>query len=123
MSESAKHFLAVFLGSPNEPMMAKWNALPDAERQQKMKEGGNAWHARVEKHKDAIVFMGSPLGKTKVASKKGISDTSNALCAYTVVKAGSHDDAVKMFAVHPHFTIFPGESVEVMECLPIPSAM
>jgi hypothetical protein len=25
-----------------------------------------------------------------------------------------------MFEGHPHFTIFPGESIEVMECLPIP---
>jgi len=121
MSE-AKDFLAVFLGSPDEPMMAKWNALTETERQRKMKEGSNAWHAWVEKHKANIVFMGSPLGKTKVTSTKGTGDTSNALCAYTVVKAGSHDDAVKMFEGHPHFTIFAGESIEVMECLPIPSA-
>jgi len=25
-----------------------------------------------------------------------------------------------MFEGHPHFTIFPGESIEVMECLQIP---
>jgi len=25
-----------------------------------------------------------------------------------------------MFVGHPHFTIFPGEAVEIMECLPIP---
>jgi hypothetical protein len=25
-----------------------------------------------------------------------------------------------MFENHPHFTIFPGDSVEIMECLPIP---
>ena len=26
----------------------------------------------------------------------------------------------KLFEKHPHFTIFPGDSVEIMECLPIP---
>ena len=122
MSES-KNFLAVFLGSPDDNMMQKWNALPEAERNQKMKEGTSAWYAWVEKHKDAVVVMGSPLGKTKVASKKGIADTRNNMTAYTVVKASSHADAVKMFENHPHFTIFPGESIEVMECLPVPPAM
>ncbi|HEX2584569.1 MAG TPA: hypothetical protein VHL14_05525 [Steroidobacteraceae bacterium] len=122
MSES-KNFLAVFLGNPNQPMMTEWNAMPEAKRQQLMKEGGNAWHAWTEKYKNNIVFMGSPLGKTKVASKQGIGDVSNALCAYTVVSAASHDEAVRMFENHPHFAIFPGESVEVMECLPIPPAM
>ena len=122
MSETTKNFLAVFLGGPNEQMMAKWNALPEAERQQKMQEGGAAWHAWVEKHKADIVFMGSPLGKTKRVSKNGIEDTRNAMGAYTVVKANSHDTAAKMFEAHPHFTIFPGESVEIMECLPIPGA-
>jgi hypothetical protein len=28
--------------------------------------------------------------------------------------------AAKLFEGHPHFTIFPGDGVEVMECLPIP---
>ena len=33
-----------------------------------------------------------------------------------------NEAAVKLFEGHPHFTIFPGDSVEVMECLPIPGA-
>lgn len=123
MTSATKNYLAVFLGNPNKSMMDEFNALPEAKRNQIMKEGSNAWHAWVEKHKDNIVEMGSPLGKTKVASKKGIGDTSNALCAYTVVKATTHDEAVQMFANHPHFAIFPGESIEVMECLPIPPKM
>ncbi len=28
--------------------------------------------------------------------------------------------AARMFADHPHFAIFPGDSVEIMECLPLP---
>jgi hypothetical protein len=28
--------------------------------------------------------------------------------------------AAKLFEGHPHFTIFPGDGVEVMEVLPIP---
>ena len=123
MNTSTKNYLAVFLGSQDTPVMLKWSKLLETERQQKMKEGGEAWHAWVEKNKSNIAFSGSPLGKTKTISSQGVGDLVNSLCAYTVVKATSHEDAVKMFDGHPHFSIFPGESIEVMECLPIPSAM
>jgi hypothetical protein len=43
------------------------------------------------------------------------------MTAFTVVQAESHDAAAKLFVNHPHFTIFPGDAVEVMECLPIPT--
>jgi hypothetical protein len=42
--------------------------------------------------------------------------------AFTVVRAESHEVAAKLFENHPHFVIFPGESVEVMPVLPIPGA-
>jgi hypothetical protein len=44
------------------------------------------------------------------------------MSAYTIVRADSHDAAAKLFENHPHFTIFPGDSVEVMPVLPIPTA-
>lgn len=115
-------FLAVFLGSKNNPKMAAWNALPEAERAGKMQEGIAAWKAWVEKHQAAIVGMGGPLGKTKKISDRGIEDISNMLSGYTVVRAESHEAAARMFEKHPHFTNFPGESVEVMPVLPIPGA-
>jgi len=102
--------------------MAAWNALPEAERNAKMQKGIAAWKAWVEKHKAAIVGMGGPLGKTKKISDRGIEDISNMLSAYTVVRAESHEAAARMFEKHPHFTNFPGDSVEVMPVLPIPGA-
>jgi hypothetical protein len=42
--------------------------------------------------------------------------------SYTVVRADSHEAAAKLFENHPHFTIFPGESVEIMPVLPMPGA-
>ena len=44
----------------------------------------------------------------------------NAVGGYVIVRAETHAEATALFKGHPHFTIFPGESVEVMECLPIP---
>jgi hypothetical protein len=114
-------YLAVFLGSKTNPRMAAWMALPDSERQSKEREGIAAWKAWVEKHQGAILEMGGPLGKTKKVDAKGMTDISNELGAFTVVRAASHEAAAKMFENHPHFAIFPGERVEIMPVLPIPA--
>jgi hypothetical protein len=111
----------VFIGSKTNPLMTAWNALPEAERLAKQKKGIAAWKAWAEKHQAAIVGMGGPLGKTK-NSQRGIEDTSNEMGAYMVVRADSHEAAAKLFEGHPHFTIFPGERVEIMPVLPIPGA-
>jgi hypothetical protein len=79
-----------------------------------------AWKAWAEKHQAAIANMGGPLGKTKKVSAQGIEDIANEMGAFTVVSAASHEAAAKMFENHPHYTIFPGERVEVMPVLPIP---
>jgi hypothetical protein len=81
-----------------------------------------AWKAWVEKHHGAIVGMGGPLGKTKKVAPGGMADVSNEMGAYTVVRADSHEATAKLFENHPHFAIFPGESVEIMPVLPIPGA-
>ena len=113
-------FLAVFLGSKTSPNMAAWMALPDDERRARERQGLAAWHAWVEKHQADIVALGGPLGKTKKVETSGIADISNEMGAFTVVRAGSHEAAAKLFENHPHFAIFPGERVEIMPVLPIP---
>jgi hypothetical protein len=113
-------YLAIFVGSKNSPRMKAWNALPESERAAKQKEGGAAWGAWMVEHGKSVVGSGGPLGKTKRVSGSGVEDTSNELGAFVVVRAPSHDAAAEMFENHPHFTIFPGEAVEVMPVLPIP---
>ncbi len=113
-------YLAVFLGSKSGPQRAAWDALPEGERRAKEREGMAAWKAWVEKHHGAIVEGGGPLGKTKKVTQRGIADVSNELAAFTVVRAESHEAAAKLFEKHPHFMIFPGDSVEIMPILPIP---
>ena len=113
-----KKFMAVFVGS--EKAMTEWNGLDESARKAREQEGMGAWHAWAAKHQKSIVTMGSPLGKTKRIDSKGVSDMKNDLTAFTVVEAESHAAAAEMFLKHPHFSIFPGDHVEVMECLPIP---
>jgi hypothetical protein len=113
-------YLAVFLGSKTSPRMTAWMALPEAERRAKEQEGIAAWKAWIETHRAAVSAIGGPLGKTKRITERGVEDVSNEMGAFMVVRAESHAAAAKLFEKHPHFTIFPGESVELMPVLPIP---
>src|SRR5512132_338248 len=113
-----KKFLAIYLGSASA--LAQWKATDDQKRKEQEKAGMEAWMKWAKENEASIVDLGSPLGKTKRISAKGISDTKNEITAYTIVQAASHEAAAELFANHPHFMIFPGQSVEVMECLPIP---
>src|SRR5664279_345062 len=113
-------YLAIFVGSKTSAKMAAWTALPEAERKAKEKEGIAAWKAWVTKHQASLAERRGPLGKTKRVGAGGITDVSNEMGAFTVVRAESHEAAAKMFENHPHFAIFPGEAVEVMPVLPIP---
>jgi hypothetical protein len=113
-----KKFVAIYLGSPSG--RAKWEELDEQTRQAREKAGMNAWHKWGIDNEKSIVDSGAPLGKTKRIDSAGIADTKNAMAAYTIVQAESHEAAAKLFRNHPHFTIFPGDSIEIMECLPIP---
>ena len=113
-----KTFLAVYVGAPAS--MSKWDHLSDAEKTERQKQGIAAWHGWVAKHKDVVTEMGGPLGKTKSVSPSGVADVRNNLSGFTIVKADSHEEAARLFEGHPHFSIFPGDAVEVMEILPVP---
>ncbi|RYZ85981.1 MAG: hypothetical protein EOP04_14815 [Proteobacteria bacterium] len=117
-----KKFLAIYIGSESGFAAAEWTSLSEKTRQTKELEGMKEWGKWVETHENSIVDMGGPLGKTKAISTRGITDTKNQMTGYTIVEAESHEKAAQYFVNHPHFNIFPGDSVEVMECLPIPGA-
>jgi len=116
-----KRYLAIFTGSPSA--MDAWKSLDASQREAREKAGIAAWKAWADENRAAIVDQGSPLGKTKQVTRNGIADIRNNMGAYTVVQADSQDAAAKLFENHPHFTMFPGEGVEVMECLPMPEGV
>ena len=115
-----KKFLAVYTGSTAARERSGFDQLSDADRKKLEKDGIAAWMAWGEKHKAAIVFNGGPLGKTKRTGLNGVTDIKNNLAGYVVVEAETHEAAAKMFEGHPHFAMFPGEAVEIVEMLPLP---
>lgn len=113
-----KKFLAIYIGSVSREQKA--NAKPLSPEDQQA--GMESWGSWVQKNHPSIVDMGSPLGKTKRVGPDGISEVENRDTAYVIVEAESHEAAAQIFLGHPHFMIFPGDSIEVMECLPLPGS-
>jgi hypothetical protein len=103
-------FLAIFTGKPG-------SGMPDGATIAKGMQAWNDWMAR---NASRIVDTGGPLGKTKKVSSAGIADIQNHLSGYVVIEADDHMAAARLFEGHPHFSIFPGDGVEVMPCMPIP---
>jgi hypothetical protein len=115
-----KRFVAIYIGTEAALEKAQWNKLDEEKRKALDAAGVRVWEEWATANSAAIVDQGSPLGKTKRASAQGISDIKNNMTGYVIVQAESHEAAAKLFENHPHFTIFPGDSVEIMECLPLP---
>ena len=115
-----KRFLAIYIGTEAALERSQWKQLDEATRSAREAAGIKAWMEWGTAHSAAIVDQGTPLGKTKRTSPEGVADIKNVMTGYVVVQAESHEAAAKLFENHPHFTIFPGDSVEIMECLPLP---
>jgi len=115
-----KIFMAVYIGTQASVDRSGWNQLDDATRQARVKAGMDAWAKWAETHHAAIVMPGAPLGKTTRIAADGVRDVVNPLSGFVIVRAESQEAAARMFVNHPHFTIFPGDSVEIMQCMPLP---
>jgi len=115
-----QNYLAIYIGTAEARERSQWDQLDEDARSAREAEGMNAWMQWGAKNAAAIVELGTPLGRTKRVSRQGIEDIKNHMVAYVIVRAESHEAAAKLFEGHPHFTIFPGDSVEIMECLPLP---
>ncbi len=75
------------------------------------------WKAWLDGLGNAAVNPGTPLGKSKTVTAKGVSDGGgpNALTGYSVVKADSMDAALDMAKVCPFLDVGTLEVAEMME--------
>lgn len=119
MKPSMKRFVAIYTGSPEA--MSRWEELSELQRTETQTAGIVAWHKWAEDNKASIVEIGGPLGRTKLISSAGIGDIRNSIAGFTIVEAATQEAAAKLFLNHPHFSVFPGAGIEVMEVMPVPS--
>ncbi len=76
----------------------------------------NAWATWAQSHQHSLVDPGAPLYRKKLVSARGVEDFTDSKTGYAIVEVGSHEEAVQIFAQHPHLLLHPENSIEVLEC-------
>jgi hypothetical protein len=109
-----KKFLVLYHSSASaREQMA--NVTPE-----QMKAGMDMWMAWAAKHKSSLVDLGQPVGPGKHVPKPGaVENAKETVCGYSILQAGSLDEAVKTVHEHPHFHA-PTASITVLEMMPVP---
>src|SRR5688572_29309293 len=109
------YFLAVYTMQPEA--VAAFRRLPEAEQKRIDAIGLKQWTEWEAAHAASLPNRGGMVGRTKRVTRDGISDAKNAFCGYVVVEADSIEAAARLFENHPHFTVFPGDGVDIMPFL------
>lgn len=113
-------FLAIYTMRPEN--VVRFRAMPKAEQDAVDAAGLPQWMAWEAANASSFADKGGMVGKTKRVTKDGIADAQNDICGYVVVEAESIDAAAKLFENHPHFTVFPGDGVDIMPFMTDPQS-
>ena len=113
-------FLAVYTMQPED--LARFRARPKAEQDAVDATGLPQWTAWEERNAASITDHGGMVGKTLRVTNDGIAPASNQFCGYLVVEAETIEAAARLFESHPHFTVFPGDGVDIMPFLTGPES-
>jgi hypothetical protein len=87
--------------------------------QEQLAAGMGAWGAWHEKCGGAIVDLGAPLDHSTTVAEGAGTPGKTSITGYTLLEAGSLDEAVTLMKDHPHFQM-PGASVQILECVAMP---
>jgi len=105
-------FVAVYTMKPED--VAAFRARPKSEQEAIDKAGLKTWEAWRKRNAAAIVASDVMVGKTRRVTKTGIVDAQNQIAGFVIVEAADIAAAAGLFQDHPHITIFPGDSIDVM---------
>lgn len=81
---------------------------------EQMKAGTEAWRVWHEKVGGAVVDMGAPLDKSTTVVGGSATASRTAITGYSILQAGSMDEAVSLMKDHPHFSM-PGAEVQILD--------
>lgn len=111
-------YLAIFTCAENSKNHIAWKNLNPAERKDREQSGFIALKNWLEKFGDQIEFDSGLLSNcTKVVDDSGVREAPSLKGRLLVLRASSHEEAARLFVDHPHFRIFPGDGVEILECV------
>jgi hypothetical protein len=112
-----KKFLVTYLAPT--AVIDEWKKTDPAKRKDAEGKMQTEWKKWMADHANMFADVGAGVGKTKLVTSQGTSDTKNDIMLYSVVEAESHEAAAKSFEAHPHLQI-PQSSIEVMEIHSLP---
>ncbi len=113
-------FLAVYTMKPED--LARFRSLPKSEQDAIDAIGLKQWVDWEARNVASFAERGGMVGKTKRVTKNGIADAVNPVCGYIVVEAESIEAAARLFENHPHFSVFPGDGVDIMPFVTEPAS-
>lgn len=105
-------FVAVYTVKPEN--LAAFRARPKSEQSAIDKVGLKAWEEWGKRNAAAIVADDIMVGKTTRITKSGIADAQNQIAGFLIIEAPDIAAAAGLFLDHPHFTVFPGDGIDVM---------
>ena len=108
-----KKFLLLYL-SPVSAEQQMQIASP-----QDMQKGMEPWVKWFDANKQALVEMGTPTGNEMNVTQAGSSRPTTFIGGYSILQAEDLDAAKALLSDHPHF-MMEGNSIEVLELMPMP---
>ena len=112
-----KRFLVTYLAPAS--VLSEWKKTDPGTRKAAQDKMQADWKKWMSDHANMFADFGAGVGKTKLVTTGGVSDTRNDIMLYSVVEADSHEAAAKSFEGHPHLQI-PQSSIEIMEIHALP---
>lgn len=112
-------FLAVYMMKAEN--VEAFRALPKEKQDAIDRVGVKLWGEWEAAHEADFVDRGAMVGQTLRVAQSGTAPAVNTVCGYVVVRAETIEAAAKIFENHPHFALFPGDSVDIMPMVTGPS--
>lgn len=105
----------VLYHAPKSAMEAMANVTVE-----EMKEGMEPWMAWAGTCGDRLVDMGAPLRGGLKMTRSGTVASDKDVAGYSVLEAGSMDEAQALLEGHPHLEWLEGCEIEVHEAMSLP---
>ena len=111
-----KKFLILYLAPAS--VIDDWKKTDPVTRKAAEGKMQQEWKQWMADHAGMFNDFGGGVGKTKLVTAKGGTDSRNDIMLYAIAEAESHAEAAKSFEGHPHLQI-PQASIEIMELNPL----
>ncbi len=98
-------------------VMDDWKKIDPEKRKAEEEKLMGEWSAWTKDHAGMILDTNAG-GKTQRVTANGVSDFRNDIVLYSIVEAGSLEEAAQSFEHHPHLQI-PQSSIQIMEIRPM----